>query len=1105
MMISSNPSPLISPAGDINNDGFDDLIIGANNADPNGSNSGETYVVFGNTRFNASLDLSTLDGTNGFILNGIDVDDLSGISVSSAGDINGDGFDDLIIGANTADSSSNGISNAGESYVVFGKGTAFNASINLSTLDGTTGFVLNGVDINDGSGISVSSAGDVNGDGFDDLIIGANGADGAAGETYIVFGKASGFTDSFDLSTIDSSDGFVLNGIDAGDGSGISVSRAGDVNGDGFDDLIIGANAADPNGSSSGETYIVFGNDFSGSTTHIGAGTSNADTLTGTSEVDVMIGGLANDILDTQGGADIVYGGMGDDEIRLFDTTFFKVDGGGGTDTFVWNSATTLNFTTIGDSKVESIEIIDLSSNTGDLVLDAREVLNLTKVNNDVVDGAHKLIVQGDADNTLTLKGIGWTETGAGSNIYTNGTAEVHVDSNVVVNIVPVQLSDLNGIDGFVLFGIDADDFVGQQISSAGDINGDGFDDIIIGAKSADPNGSGSGETYVVFGKASGFNASFELSTLALGDGTDGFVLNGIGASDFSGSVSSAGDVNGDGFDDILIGAQGGDPNGSASGETYVVFGKAAGFGASFELSTLASGGGTDGFVLNGIAANHLTGDVISSADINGDGFNDLIIGSSFAAPNGNFSGEVYVVFGKGTAFSDPFELSSLASGNGSTGFVINGIAASNRVGTSVSNAGDINGDGFDDIIIGSSATSPGTTYVVYGKGTAFAASLELSTFAAGGGADGFTITGIDASDNATRVSSAGDINGDGIDDLIIGATEGDPNGSNSGESYIVFGNAAGFGASLDLSTIASGDGTDGFVINGINANDRAGRVSSAGDFNGDGFDDLLIGAAGASYIVFGKAAGFGASLELSTIASSDGTEGITFTSIDQGDTLGRSVSSAGDINGDGFDDILLGALFADGSDNATIDAGETYLIFGGDYSSLTTHLGTENADILTGTNGADIMIGGLGDDVLDTKGGADTAYGGVGDDEIRIADVNFLKIDGGGGTDTLVWDNTGKLDLTSLANNKIDSIEVIDLLSNIGELELDLSDVLALTNVNNVEGVGAHKLTVHGDADNTVTFTGGGWAATGVDTYFKGTAEVKLDADIVVVGVIIP
>src|SRR5262249_5636002 len=251
--------------------------ISAPFADPEGhGEAGESYVVFGRTSgFPAAFELPSLlpavggDGSAGFILRGIDSYDESGRSVSRAGVINGDGVEDLIIGASYADP--NDKDRAGETYVVFGRTIGFPAVFKLRSLDpafggdGGAGFILRGVDPRDFSGASVGSAGDVNGDGIDDLMIGAPEADPNslnAGESYVVFGRTTGFPADFELRSLypaaggDGSAGFILQGINFLDYSGHFVTGAGDINGDGIDDLLIGALHA---GASAGESYLVFG------------------------------------------------------------------------------------------------------------------------------------------------------------------------------------------------------------------------------------------------------------------------------------------------------------------------------------------------------------------------------------------------------------------------------------------------------------------------------------------------------------------------------------------------------------------------------------------------------------------------------------------------------------------------------------------------------------------------------------------------------------------------------------------------------------------------------------------------------------------------------
>ena len=1117
----------VASAGDINGDGLDDLIIGAWVADGTSTNvndnRGNSYVVFGKTSgWNTPVDLSTIAaGTGGFVIYGQDALDRSGFSVASAGDVNGDGFGDLIIAAIYGDGTNNDKPNAGDSYVVFGKASGWGAAIDLSEIaSGYGGFVLHGQDAGDLSGFRVASAGDVNGDGFDDLIIGAPYADAAgdlkfdAGESYVVFGKASGWGAPIDLTNVAAgAGGFVIHGQDAVDRSGRSAASAGDVDGDGFDDLIIGArygdgaNNAKPN---AGESYVVFGRDFTGTVTH--AGTAVADGLTGTASADVIVAGQGDDTILGQGGTDALQGGAGNDRIAVGDLSFLRVDGGSGTDTLVLTgTGLTLDLAAIPDTRLQSIEAIELGGNA--LRITALEVLNLS-------DTTNTLRVTGSAGATLSFADTGWVRgaTAEGFTTFTKGAATLEVQSTIQIPggaIAPINLADIAaGQGGFVIYGRDTGDMSGRSVASAGDINGDGFDDLLIGAPYAYGNDNakgGAGESYVVFGKAAGWGGPIELAAVAAGVG--GFVLYGRDGyrryngwtyfGDNSGfSVASAGDINGDGFHDLIIGAFGGDAAANLkdrAGDSYVVFGKASGWGAPVDLSTIASG--TGGFVIYGEDVYDWSGfSVASAGDVNGDGFDDLIIGAPFAGDADNLkrrAGDSYVVFGKASGWGAPIDLGTIAAGDG--GFVIHGQDGGSYSGFSVASAGDLNGDGFDEIIIGTSGSGKNSgpdAYVVFGKASGWGAAIDLTDVAAGNG--GFVINGEGSYDFSGRsVASAGDVNGDGFADLIIGAPLG--NAANNlkeraGNSYIVFGKASDWGPALDLTTIAAGNG--GFVIYGRDVSDWSGwSVASAGDVNGDGIDDLIIGtfAAGESYVVFGKSSGWGAAIDLTTIAA--GVGGFIVNGRDVIDSSGLAVASAGDINGDGFDDLIIGAPFAFAADNATRYAGESYVVFGRDFTGTVTHAGTAVADALTGTASADVIVAGQGDDTILGQGGADALQGGAGNDRIAVGDLSLLRVDGGSGTDTLVLAGTGlTLDLAAIPDTRLQSIEAIELGGN--ALRLTALEVLNLSDTTNT-------LRVTGDAGAALTFTDTGWVrgttSEGFTTFTNGQAIVLVQGGVAV------
>jgi len=272
-----------------------------------------------------------------------------------------------------------------------------------------------------------------------------------------------------------------------------------------------------------------------------------------------------------------------------------------------------------------------------------------------------------------------------------------------------------------------------------------------------------------------------DLSSAALVPSSTGFMITGDNTGDYLGlSVGTAGDVNNDGYDDIIVNAPFKD---SQQGRVYVIYG-----GPKSSLSDITTPSTTlvaasTGFYIVGANTGDYFGQVARSAgDLNKDGYADIIIGAPYY---NSYQGAAYVIYGRTTSSMTNIDLASTALSPASTGFMILGEAAGAYLGWSASGAGDMNGDGYSDVIVGAwnINTLKGTTYVVYGGETSSMSDLDLATVTLDPASTGFTITGDDGDGFGYSVNTAGDVNKDGYDDIIIGSPF---ENSQQGVAYVI-------------------------------------------------------------------------------------------------------------------------------------------------------------------------------------------------------------------------------------------------------------------------------------------------------------------------------
>ncbi len=635
----------------------------------------------------------------------------------------------------------------------------------------------------------------------------------------------------------------------------------------------------------------------------------------------------------------------------------------------------------------------------------------------------------------------------------------------------------------------------GKLVTALGDINGDGYDDFAITSTLND-------RAYVIFGGENTNLATFDLSTLENGATSAGFVIKNYNTGAWPANSITGGDINGDGYSDLIISSAAGNGGNGMYVVLYGHAGDAGSaewgnlllrnYVSDSDPGGLFYATGTTSATLGSRVENqtnvrtNYTADATSDlgttvkviGDVNGDGYADYIV----TAPRSNGlvgstitnSGTAYLIWGSAEGLGDSYNLANLTSDQGvrlvgsqtgewlggstiDTGGTAQNAGQWYAMFSNIQNIGDINGDGIEDFAIGSpgwgdsaaDTTGPGRVYVIYGKQAGETwTDINLGNLSA---SEGFIIS---SSSNGTAISGSvttadgqlgyaisagGDVNGDGIDDFLIGMPGYDDGVTNRGAVYLVYGRADG---SFDLNTDLDALVASGQAIQylGLNANDYAGTGLAMGDWNGDGIADYGYGV---------------------------------------------WQSDSGATNGGAFN-IYTGSIallthsYTVGDDE--LWAGST---------SLGAATSVDGVDILSGGQGNDI-IHGIGTDTTgttDTSVQHDVAMGGAGDDTIGLEGTTFTRVDGGLGVDTLLFESGGHaLNLTEYGT-RVKGFEIFDLGSSEAgsgnnTLSLRLADVLSQVDTKD-DGLG--NLTIKGDSTSTVdlaeTVGEGGWAVSGSTT----------------------